>query len=324
MAFFILLSMIFLQIHAADDNTLVVMRQRLKDAEAESIPDDMHKFVYSVQCNGSLVIELPLAATRRFMEDRNVLEEFDYLRDVAASKKLCDKRKLSQDLVCTNYFRQLAHQEQKVRDTVLEKMLDAAKSDDYSVMRVSLAAALYTKPDIKVRSLVHGNLLNVALRYDDTTLVEMALQYGADPNEKERGTSIISGCKSPRAAQLMINKGADVAKASWGFGDLIYHICFSDNSCDNELLRFYLERIPLCEKNEYGRLWMRGAANGGRLDQDLSVDRIELLLEYDCKYDKEIKQKICDKVGEKPELKEKIEWVFANHEEPGEGIKGAD
>ncbi len=331
------LSMIFLQLHAADDGSLVVMYQRLEEAEKKSDFSGELKFAYTSPFEGSVVNEhspkdwkersyygSPLRGIRGVMQEENALQEVDYFIQLAASKRLSDTEKLKKPLVCTNYFMQLESKEQKEKDEALKQLLWVANDPAYSVGRLLIAASAHAGANVNYKDFT---LLKTSLVKDDVSLSEMALQRGADPNEKQYQNSILSDCKSLEAAQVMVEYGADVAKASWAARDLIvYHLGWSSNSWDDtNILRFYLQHIPLSKENEWGKQWMEAAAEGRGPYQDQIVDRIEILLKHGCEYNEEIKQKICKKVGEKsPELKKEIECVFANHEEPGKNIKGAD
>jgi len=52
------------------------------------------------------------------------------------------------------------------------------------------------------------------------------------------------------------------------------------------------------------------------------VEQVKILLDHGCKYDEEIKEKICTNFAKKSvELQLKMEQVFYDHENSGQSIK---
>ncbi len=323
---YMLLFLLFAHIQAADDEKLIDARkQQLELVRQQSQWDNEHRFVYKQEYNGSVVDDslpedwesrwwkLPLVGIRAVMQDHNALSEVSYFRNLGASI-LNDKKKLSKERVLTPFFDQLAGKQQEEKDTVLKRLLKKMPDRDYPVGRLLFAALLHIGANVKVLEGKGDDLLATVLLKDDTPLVDLALQKGADPNQRaylaKRGSSVLSYCNSLEAGELMVKYGAKITEASWDRKDLVYGACFRGKL---KVLPFCLNHIPPSESNGFGSAWMKALAQNGHLS--VMVEQVEILLGYGCQYDEETKNKICERVAQgSPELKERIERAFANAE----------
>ena len=332
MAFFILLSMIFLQLHAADDNSLVVMYQCLEEAEKKSDFSGEDSFVYEPFENWQERYPgLYLDDIRRFMQKENALQEVGYFTQLAASKRLSDTEKLKKPLVWTNYFMQLESKEQKEKDEALKQLLWVTNHFSYPVGRLLIAALVHAGANVDVYKYNDHILVRTTLLKDDISLLKMALDCGADPNNLIDGNSVLSSCESAESARLMIHHGADVGSAHWRELDMVGKLCccvsdHTERSC--ELLSLYLQHVLPNENNRMGRVWMKLLAKNtyGYLEySEKTVQFLTTLLEHGCECDGGTKGAICERFAkENPGLEAKVKFIFANHEEPGKNIKGAD
>lgn len=347
MYWFIFLCTLFFQAQAADDgsgllsNDIMQRLKEVKEEEEEGKFEGEGRFVYCQRESNSFGSSMwdafspggsfsthkhndPLSRIKDFMQKIDARPYVGYFVTLASSK-LSDERKLANKYVYIPSFEQLSQKEQVEKDEVLIEALNSYNDPNYSVMRLLFAALLYAK--VEVNNKRGGELLKTVVLLDDISLTKMALENGADPNQQILGNSILSSANSKEIVELMIRYGANVSKASWNRSDLVYKVCFCDCSTPkgNKLLRFYLQHIPLSASNEFGLKWMQAVAwecYMGSVDQ--IIERVEMLLEYRCKYNEEIKKEICERVAKKsPEAKEQIERVFQGHKTGGKNVKGA-
>ncbi len=320
----IFLCLLFAHIQAADNGkSIVAMTQRLRaleqDVEQKSLCDGGGKFVYTQEYEASGVDDplpedwksrwwdLPLGDIREVMQDHNASHEVPYFWKLGSSE-LDYRQKVSEQMVRTPFFDQLAHREQEERDTVLRQLLESVYRSDYPVGRLLLAASLYAGASPNVKS---NALLATAVIMDDVLLVGLALQKGAPPNCLNLcGDSLLSDCESIEVGELMVEYGANVAEASWHTKDLVYCACSRGKI---KVLPFYLDYIPPSKSNKFGKKWMKMASEN--IYTSIGVEQVEILLEHGCQYDEETKTKICERVAKHlPDLKKRIEEAFANAE----------
>ena len=262
------------------------------------------------------------------MQEQGALLEVDYFRKLAASKKLSDAKKLDESLVYTYFFKQLASYDSQKKNNILGQLAGQEDVDDYPVCRLLFKALLCT--GVEVNNEQGEELLQKVLMRNDVPLLREILKHTIDLNKKDwSGISPLAYCNSLETAELMVEEGAEVAKASWGMKDLVCKVCYCNNNTD--LLRFYLPHIEKSKSNQFGKGWMDTISTllgpdffASNSDVAIIIDHISVLLEYECAYDEGQKDAICKGVAEKsPELKGQIERLFLDHEGGGTGVKSA-
>ncbi len=333
----ILLCAVFLQSHAANDNPLAVMYQRLQEAEKEGNANGGSTFTYVWPfASGSnyLPVDLrekwsdhELKNIKEFMRERNLQHEFGYFLELASNKKLSDIQKIAEQLVCTDYFIQLKNKDQEEKNKALTAICEIHNDRNYSVRRLLLAAGVRSGADVNVRNSENEGLLQKVLIHNDINVVQLALSRGADANQLDKyGNPMLSYCKSLNVVQLMVEHGADAAKALSSEKSIVFDILFFDRSDRYDLLHYYLSYCMPDPSINLGMLITKELVSRDNYyyQKDKFAEHIEILHQHGYYYDDDTQEIILKKAKNiSADTKEKTEKIFKDYEVGGKNIKPA-
>ena len=247
------------------------------------------------------------------MQSIGASEYTSYLVHIAANEKVSDASKLCKELICIPVFEELSKQDREKKDKIKNWVFNVCScNENYPIRRLLYANLCY---------MGHAkDIFRSALVWDDISLARIALNYGADPNEKVGGFPLLYYCKSEEAVKLMFNFGADISKANY-FGDdpitwMNGHGWTSNYSTPegSALFSSILSRMPLDNSNEHGLQYMKDVMVVNA-KPDHIISRVKMLLERGCKWDDCVRDAICRNVENRSsEKKEEIEQLFDDHD----------
>ncbi len=320
-----ILSMIFLNIHAADVGSPDVFMLRLKEIEKtrNQLSDSEIIFTYEKNDDDDFsraqlgyASNYYLSSIKKAMQGLHAEKYLYYLVAVASSKKLKDCEKLKSELAFLSPFEHLT--EGQVNQSFNHFDCNAFGGIDYPVTRLLLAGLLHSKVNLQDCS---TKIVSEVLSLGDYSLLKMVLSKKFSLSD-----DLFFQCGTVQGAKLLVESGLDPAKAHRKDEDLISYIC--KNACyerANKILCFYFDYVSPDKSNKFGLKWMQAVAavDSCPTAEDNIRKCTEMLLERGCDYNKEIKEKICKKVGKRsPESKKQIEQLFEHYKDQGKDIKG--
>ena len=330
------LCMIFLQLHAADDGSdlmpatpdqFIQLLEEREQKSSEVYQDE--SFVLGGFYKTSIIWEgFPL---KNRMKECGVGPYDTYLVRLASSTALSPEEKLDESLVAIPPFKQLSDdKKQAVLTTCLEQLGDNEfypLKRLYPITRIVVASLLSNKEVITSQQ--GSQLLWEAVIHDDIFMIGRLLHLKVDPNTKYHGIFCpLANCKSSEAARLMIDRGAHRkplgAVLSTNFPS---HLREHKDEKSKEFLDYLICNVPLNESNGLGLSYMKQIANMGtsRVNVEQLSIYLTILLQQNFACDSDTKNKICELSASKSEDAHKeVKLIFANHEEPGKNIKGAE
>lgn len=240
----------FMQLNHDDyDQSPEGFMKRLKETEAaQSAPAKKQKFrLFCGQYKNDLEKYL-LPQVQSAMQTNGYGDYYDYFVALAASN-LSDKLKIESQFVMIPYFKELQLQPFEKKETAYETFFYRSTNNLYSLDRLLLAALFRIGVDLNFLC-ASRSPLNRTLFNDDISLLQMVLDYGADPNTKNS----LRSCCSISAAQLLLRYGADF-KSQHQEQDLIKNLCRCP-AYDNKLLPLFLSHVTLESTNQFGQEWI--------------------------------------------------------------------